>query len=109
MVSKDVDGFDEHEDAVRKLLKDGKLALTKTNIMGAYTMVLGEELLKEKAREVRAKGGSIPPSNAPPPDPDEKDETLSALETEIMTAHGITDPKEWIKYRDDPPALVLPT
>jgi hypothetical protein len=107
-VSGQIEGFTEHEDAVRKLLKDGKLALTKTNIVGAYTMVLGENILAEKAREARA-NLDVPPSDPSPPGDPEKDVELSALETEVMTAHGITDPKEWIKYRDKPPELKLPT
>lgn len=110
MVAGQVDDFGEHEDAVRKMLKEGKLPATKTNIMGAYTMVLGAQVVEARARDVRGQTGSIPPTKTTPPDP-EKAPEMSDLETEVMRAHGMSDPKEWAKYRDDSAfdALKLPT
>ena len=109
MVAAKVEDFAEHEADVRKLLGEGNLPATKTNIMGAYTMVLGTKVLAETARAGRVNTG-IPPSNAPvTPDPSSETPVLSALETEVMRAHGMEDPAEWIKYRDEPPELKLPT
>lgn len=101
--------FADHEDHVRKLLKEGKIAATRRNIEGAYTMALGEKLLEDRARDIRGKSGSIPPSPPAPPDPKGGEPEMSELEKEIMRGHGIEDPVEWVKYRDNPPELKLPT
>ncbi len=109
MVSREIGDFDEHEEAVRKLLKDSKTPATRHNIMGAYKLALGESVIAERARDARANSGTIPPSIPAPEEPPESDANLSDLETEVMRAHGISDPKEWIQYRDNPPELKLPT
>jgi hypothetical protein len=110
MMSQELDDFDEHEDAIKNILKVGKLAPTRKNILGAYTMALGQKQLAEKQRTGRRGTGSIPPSNAPPPpDPNKDEPKLSTLEQEVMRAHGISDPKVWASYRDNPPELKLRT
>lgn len=110
LVASELDDFEEHEDAVRKILSVGKLAPTKKNILGAYTMALGQKQLAEKQRTGRRGTGSIPPSNAPPvPDPNKDDPKLSNLELEVMRAHGIKDPKVWANMRDNPPEIKLRT
>jgi hypothetical protein len=100
MVSAGLVDFAEHEPAIRKLLKEGNLPANRQNIMGAYTMAVGNAVLEGRARDARANEGGIPPSNTPPPPPADGEATMSELETEVARAHGITDPKEWIKYRD---------
>ncbi len=100
MVSGGLPDFAEHEPAIRKLLKEGKLPANRQNIMGAYTMAVGNAVLEQRARDARADAGGIPPSKTDPPPPTDGDATMSELETEVARAHGITDPKEWIKYRD---------
>lgn len=107
MVAAELTDFDEHESRIRAILKSGKLAVTKANIHGAYKLALGEAVIEARARDARA-DTTLPPSNAPPPEGGDEVK-LDDLETEIMHGHGITDPKEWIKYRDNPPALKLPT
>jgi hypothetical protein len=82
------------------LLKEGNLPANRQNIMGAYTMAVGNAVLEGRARDARADAGGIPPSKTDPPAPTDGDATMSELETEVARAHGITDPKEWIKYRD---------
>lgn len=110
LVASEIDDFEEHEDSVRKILEVGKLAPTKKNIMGAYTMALGQKQLAEKQRTGRRGTGSIPPSNAPPaPDPNKDEPKLSTLEQEVMRAHGISDPKVWANMRDNPPEIKLRT
>lgn len=110
LVGQEVDDFEEHEDAVREILKIGRLAPTKKNIMGAYTMALGQKQLSERQRTGRRGSGSIPPSNAPPaPDPAGDAPKLSSLEQEVMRAHGVTDVKVWATMRDNPPELKLRT
>ncbi len=99
MIAGRVEGFDEHKDAVRKMLTEGKLPFTEMNIMGAYKMILGENLLAEKARGDRTNSGSIPPSNSPPPDPDKDKVVISSLEHEVAVAHKMSD-EEWVKNRD---------
>lgn len=109
MVAGSVDDFAEHEEPIRKLLKDGNIPATKQNIMGAYKISLGEAVLAERARDARANLGGIPPTPPTPPEGGDPDPEVTGLEKEIMLGHGITDPKEWIKYRDNPPELKLPT
>jgi hypothetical protein len=110
LVAAEIDDFEEHEDAVRKILEVGKLAPTKKNIMGAYTMALGQKQLAERGRTGRRGTGSIPPSNAPPaPDPNKAEPKLSALEQEVMRAHGVKDPAVWAAMRDNPPEIKLRT
>lgn len=108
LISQEIDDFEEHEETIREILKRGKLAATRDNIIGAYTMAVGEKHFAERKKGGR-KSTSIPPTGNPPPPPPQNEPQLSTLETEVMRAHGITDPKEWIKYRDNPPALKLPT
>jgi len=100
MVSGGLPDFAEHEPAIRKLLKEGKLPANRQNIMGAYTMAVGNAVLEQRARDARADAGGIPPSKTDPPPPTDGEATMSELETEVARAHGISDPKEWIKYRD---------
>jgi hypothetical protein len=100
MVSGGLPDFAEHEPQIRKLLKEGNLPANRQNIMGAYTMAVGNAVLEGRARDARADAGGIPPSNTPPPPPSGDEPTMSELETEVARAHGITDPKEWMKYRD---------
>lgn len=109
MVAGKVDDFDAHEEKIRKLLKEGKIPATRLNIMGAYTMSLGEAVLAERARDVRSNSGGIPPTPPAPPEGEEPESKLSSLEREIMLGHGYTDEADWIKYRDNPPELKLPT
>lgn len=109
MVRAEIDDFDEYEDDVKQLLKEGKLAPTRENVRGAYTMAVGNRVLEKKARERRAAGGTVPPSSPPPPDPEKDAPQLSQLETEIAAAHGMSA-EEWIESKKDAPlALKLPT
>lgn len=109
MVASKIDDFAEYEEDVKTLLKEGNLAATAENVRGAYTMAVGSRILADKAAKSRAGGGSIPPSS-PPPDLKEEGEkpALSSLETEIAAAHHMT-PEEWVKARDEPMELKLPT
>ncbi len=100
MVSAGIADFAEHEPAIRKLLKEGNLPANRQNIMGAYTMAVGNAVLDQRARDARADVGGIPPSKTDPPPPTGDEPTMSELEVEVARAHGITDPKEWMKYRD---------
>lgn len=108
LISQEIDDFAEHEDTIREILKRGKLPASRENIIGAYTMAVGEKHFTEKKKGGR-KSGSIPPTAPPAPTPPAEEPKLSTLEQEVMRAHGITDPKVWATYRDNPPALKLPT
>ncbi|MGD9631354.1 MAG: hypothetical protein AB7V18_19115 [Pyrinomonadaceae bacterium] len=108
LMSQEIDDFEEHEATIREILKRGKLPATRDNILGAYTMAVGEKHFAEKKKGGRG-SKSIPPSAPPAPTPPVDEPKLSTLETEVMRAHGITDPKVWAQYRDNPPALKLPT
>jgi len=108
MIRGEIEGFADAEADVRELLVKSKIPATREGIMGAFQLVLGQEVLADRARAARDVSGSIPPSNLPAPGGDDPPE-LSALETEIMHGHGITDVKEWIKHRDTPLEVNLPT
>jgi hypothetical protein len=99
MVAGQVEDFADHEAQIRQLLKDGKLPATRQNIMGAYTMALGTKVLETRARDVRGTSGTIPPSNAPPPDPAVDTPVMSELENEVARAQGMSA-EEFTKYRD---------
>lgn len=109
MIRTEIEGFADAETDVRELLTKSKIPATREGIMGAFQLVLGQEVLADRARAARDVSGSIPPSNPPAPDPEGDPPALSDLETEIMHGHGITDPAEWIKHRDTPLEVNLPT
>jgi hypothetical protein len=99
MVAAQVEDFGDHEAQIRQLLKDGRLPATRQNIMGAYTMAVGTQVLEGRARDARGTTGSIPPSNAPPPEPEGGEAPVSDLEKEVARAQGIST-EEFVKYRD---------
>ncbi len=109
MIAGQVDDFAEHEEQIRQLLKDGKMPATRQNIMGAYTMALGASVLEGRAREVRGKSGTIPPSTPEPPKGD-TDPEVSELEKEVARASDMSV-AEFAKYRDSEglAELKLPT
>lgn len=110
MVAADIDDFEEHREAVDLLLKEGKLAPTRANVRGAYTMVIGAEALKAKELVRREAGNTLPPSSPPPPEGDDVEAVfVSSLEEEIATSHGMSA-KEWKESQADVPMkLKLPT
>lgn len=111
LVRQELDDFDEYEEDIKTILEEGKLAPTRTNIRGAYTMAVGNKVLREKATARRSGTGTIPP-DSPPPGEGGKDEPKwrSDLEREIAEAHGVTDPSEWYEHSGDKPMkLKLPS
>jgi hypothetical protein len=104
-----IDDLEEHEEDIRKILKAGNLAPTKRNILGAYTMTVGQKTLEAKQRGGRKGTGGVPPTPAGDPPPTPAEPVLSELEKEVMRAHGITDTKVWADMRDNPPQLKLRT
>lgn len=111
MVKASIDDFDEYEDDIQTILKEGNLAPTRENVRGAYTMAVGAKALADKEARRRAGGGGIPPSPPEPPEPKETEvKWKSDLEKEIAHAHGVTDPAEWYEHSADKPMeLKLPT
>lgn len=112
MVKSTIDDFDEYEEDIQAILKEGDLPPTRENVRGAYTMAVGARTLAEKQARHRGTGGSLPPSPPEPPEGGDDDEVKwkSDLEKEIAHAHGVTDPKEWqANSYDKPMELKLPT
>lgn len=111
LVKSSIDDFDEYEEDVQEILKEGNLAPTKENVRGAYTMAVGARTLAEKSARNRAGGSNIPPSPAEPPKEEGDDvQWKSELEKEIAAAHGVSDPEEWYSNTyDKPMELKLPT
>lgn len=111
LVKANIDDFEEYEEDIQEILKEGNLAPTRENVHGAYTMAVGARALAEKNARRRGGGGSIPPSPPEPPEPKEDEvKWKSDLEKEIAHAHGISDPEEWYKHGvDKPMELKLPT
>ncbi len=89
-VAAKVPGFEEHEDAVRIILKESKVLSTPENIMGALQMAVGRKALEAEEREARKKLGTVIPKE--PPDKDVVvHPKMSGLEKEIFDASGMTE------------------
>ena len=89
--------FEEHEEDVRKILKDTNVPRTKENVQGALEMVVGRKAIEKQQRDVRATANAILPTDDPPPDSSKLPE-LSGLEKEIQESSGMT-PEEWHKNK----------
>lgn len=111
LVKSSIDDFDEYEEDVQEILKEGGLPPTRENVRGAYTMAVGAKTLAEKNAKKRAGGGTIPPSPPEPPEGEEDEvKWKSDLEKEIAHAHGVDDPEEWYANSyEKPMELKLPT
>lgn len=111
IVKANIDDFEEYEEDIQEILKEGNLAPTKENVRGAYTMAVGARTLADKEARRRGGGGGIPPSPPEPPEPKETEvKWKSDLEKEIAHAHGVDDPEEWYANTyDKPMELKLPT
>lgn len=106
-LAKELPQFHEHEERVRELLKESRVNPTRSHVLAAYKISLGEKAMEEAAKSHR---GSVtePPSTPPPPPPPGGSQPLSDLEREVMRAHGVDDEKEWARMRDQPLSVKVP-
>lgn len=92
--------FGEYEDTIREMLEEANAPANQQNIMGAYTMAVGQKALEErqqKKREVESQG--IERGGDPPPPKNDKPE-IQGLEREIMIASGFSDEDDWRRYKN---------
>lgn len=108
VVASRIPDFSEYEEDVRSILKDSKSPATRQNILGAYTMAVGERAIKEKMRSERKRGET---EETKPPGEKGKDEhpPLTGLELEIFEASGMSR-EDWERYRSGKPVdIKVPT
>lgn len=108
LVASKIDDFSEYEEDVREILKESGARPTRKNILGAYTMAVGQRALAERQKRAR-KSASMEESK-----PEEKEgksslPELTGLERDIFESSGMTR-EEWEEYRADKPIDVqVPT
>ncbi len=105
-VGREIDDFKEHEAEVRDLLRRSGAPITEQNILGAYTMVVGQKTLAERARRQR-EAVSREPAREEPLTPRKVE--LTSLEWEIAQGLGFKTPEEYIKARSEEYYVEVPT
>ncbi len=100
LVRQELTDFDQYKDRVDSILNATKAPRTKENLRGAYMMARGEASL-DAERRAAAKRIATPEPTVNGNDPKRaKEPKISDLESQVMRQMGITDVKEYLKYRD---------
>lgn len=95
----EIDDFGEYENEVLDLLKEAGQPATYENLVGAYTMAVGNRVVEER-RQGRQKQLGMENGGGSNPDEDTKPKIqLSDLEKEMAQAHGMTE-EQWVQARD---------
>lgn len=92
--------FGEYEDEIREILSEAQMPATRENIMGAYTMAVGQKTLQEREAQKRQQQNQGIERGGDPPPAEDKTPEITGLEREVMIASGFTDEKEWLKYKN---------
>lgn len=98
LVSQSVPDFREYEEDVRSLLRQSGAPATQQNIMGAYTMAVGNRELQR--RMIRQRMSANAPKADPTPKPEEQKPELSPLQEEVARSMGLSA-EEYVKYAKD--------
>lgn len=75
--SREIEGFDEHEDDVREILEETGAPPNLNNIENAYNLVLGRKYRQERVKKRKQEAASEEPS---PPSGKEEEESKPSLE-----------------------------
>lgn len=107
LVSQSVPDFGEYEEDVRQLLQSSGAPATQQNIMGAYTMAVGNRELQKRMQRQRMATNA--PKAEPTPTPEKEVPELSPLQQEVASSMGLSA-EEYVKYsQDDSFALKIRT
>lgn len=96
------DDFHEYEEDIRTILEESGAAKNRTNIMGAYTMAVGQRVLMER-RGKKAALSNSEPAAPPSGDPPKKEYPKTQLTEEIRIASGLTEEQFYEEFDSSNP------
>lgn len=95
LVKQSVPDFGEYEEEIRLLLQQSGVPATQQNIMGAYTMAVGNREIQKRQQRLRMAEES--PKASPSPSELEEKVELTDLEQEVASSMGLSN-EEFARY-----------